>query len=87
MSNEPLEDELARLRGEVHDYRVRELESLRAQLAEAKAEAVHFRSESQRTADLGRKIYSGQQAEIDRLRTRLAALEQIPNARTAINRP
>lgn len=83
---ESVQAENQQLRAEIEAYRLRELESLKTQLAEAKAEAAHYRSEAQRNADLGRKIYSEQQAEIDRLRTRLQTMEQLPNARTAGNR-
>ena len=74
------------LRQEIEAYRLRELESLRNQLAESKAESVHYRGEAQRNADLGRKIYAEQQAEIDRLKNRLQTLEQLPNARLTGNR-
>ena len=78
---EAIQAENNELRSVIEAYRVRELESLKTQLAEARAEAVHFRGEAQRNADLGRKIYSEQQTEIDRLRTRLQTMEQLPNAR------
>ena len=81
-----LQAENEKLRQEIEAYRLRELESLRDQLAEAKAEAAHYRSEAQRNADLGRKIHAEQQAEIDRLQNRLQSLEQLPNARLTGNR-
>lgn len=83
---EAVQAENAELRQQLEVYRLRELESLKTQLAEAKAEAVHYRNEAQRNADLGRRIHTEQQAEIDRLRARLQTLEQLPNARPTINR-
>jgi hypothetical protein len=83
---EVVQAENAQLRQQLEAYRLRELETLKTQLAEAKAEAVHYRGEAQRNADLGHKIYAEQQTEIDRLRIRLQTLEQLPNARPTINR-
>ncbi len=78
---EAVQAENKKLRQEVEAYRLRELETLKTQLAEAQAEAAHYRSEAQRNADLGHKIHDGQQAEIDRLQTKLLTAERLPNAR------
>lgn len=62
-------EEIDRLRAELEEYRQRELRSLGAQFAEAKALAEHYRSEAQRNADIGRQIA----AEAERERTMLKA--------------
>jgi len=79
---EALKAENESLRQQVEVYRLSELESLRAQLAEAKAAAAHFRAEAERNANIGRQIHLEAEAERTRLMARIQALEQIPNARS-----
>jgi len=80
-ANDELKAEVERLRAEVEGYRTRELEQLRAQLAQALADLEHYRAEAQRNADVGRAIYAESQAEIMRLQQKLDA-QVLPNART-----
>lgn len=78
---ETLQAECDHLRNEVEQHRLRELAELREQLAQARADVLHFRQEAERNAALGRQIHTEAQAEIARLRTRIQSLEAIPNAR------
>lgn len=78
---ERLKAETLKLREEIEVFRQRELAELTEQLALAKADVVHYRSEAQRNADLGRQIHMEAQTELTRLRDRIGALERIPNAR------
>lgn len=48
--------DLDRLQAELEEYRLRELEGLRTQLAEANALVEHYRSEAHRNAELGQQI-------------------------------
>lgn len=77
-----LQEENRNLREEVESYRQRELASLKEALAQAKDEADHFRREAHRNADVGRKIHTEMQAEINKLRGQLEAKERLGNART-----
>jgi hypothetical protein len=86
-------DELERLRAEneklrstIDGMRQREMEALREQLALALKDVDHYRQEAIRNADQGRKIYIEMQAEIQKLRDRLAAKEALPNARPQFKR-
>ena len=73
---EELQAEVERLRAEVENYRQRELAEVRSQLADAIRERNHYQQEAHRNADLGRQIYSEQQAEITRLRAELDVQQQ-----------
>ncbi len=75
-------DETARLREELEAYRLRELESLRAQLAEAKAEAAHYRTEAARNVQVGHQIARESEVERARLRERISVLEQSSSVRS-----
>ncbi len=66
------QSELERLRAEVESHRQRELAELRSALADARAEASHYRNEAQRNSDLGHQIYSEGQAQIAALKEKLA---------------
>lgn len=76
-------DELIRLRQQVEEYRLRELESLQTQLAEAKAKAEHYRAEAERNAQIGHQIAREAEAERARLRERISVLEQSSSVRTS----
>ena len=76
-------DELIRLRQQVEEYRLRELESLQTQLAEAKANAEHYRAEAERNAQIGHQIAREAEAERARLRERISVLEQSSSVRTS----
>lgn len=80
-STEELREENERLRSLVEEFRQRELTDIRQQLAEAKAEAVHYRQEAERNADLGRKIALGYQEQVAELRGKLEAAERAYYAR------
>ena len=80
-TSDQLEAENTALREQIEAYRHRELAELREQLASAKADVVHYRSEAQRNADIGQRIYTESQLQIEQLRARIQALEAIPNAR------
>ena len=69
------------LRQQVEAYRQGELTTLRESLAEAKNASAHYRTEAERNAELGRQIHREGQSEIERLKTRVQALEHLPNAR------
>jgi hypothetical protein len=83
VSSNDLQAENAELRGQIEDHRLRELSDLREQLAQAKADAAHYRAEVERNADLGRQIHQEAEAERIRLQTRIQSLEQLPNGRAA----
>ena len=76
-------DELIRLRQQVEEYRLRELESLQTQLAEAKANAEHYRAEAERNAQIGHQIAREAEAERAKLRERISVLEQSSSVRTS----
>jgi len=78
---ESLKAEMASLRQQVEAYRQRELSDLKEQLARAKADASHYRSEAERNASIGRQIHLEAQQEIQRLRDKLNTKEAVPNAR------
>lgn len=78
---EQLKAENKKLREQLEGWRQREFDSLKEQLALAKADVAHFRSEAHRNADVGRRIHTEGQVEINRLREHINALERIPNAR------
>lgn len=82
-----LQAENEALRQQVEAYRLRELEDLRSQLAEAKAAAAHYRAEAERNAEAGRAIHREAQAEINRLRTKIEAGENLKNGRDRIGMP
>lgn len=75
------ETEIARLREENERLRKEIMESLREQLTKVASDAEHYRAEAQRNADIGRQIHTEAQAEIERLKTRVQSLEQLPNDR------
>ena len=81
MSSGDPQAENAELREQLEAYRLRELSDLREQLAQARADAAHYRAEAERNANIGRQIHLEAQAEIEHLRTRVQASERIPNAR------
>ena len=81
-SEEELQAEVETLRHQVEQHRLSELSALRESLAEARADAAHFRQEAQRNADVGRQIAVEAQQELARLRERVQTLEQLPNARS-----
>ena len=78
---ETLQAENEQLRLLVEEYRQRELGDLRQALAEARAEAAHYRAEADRNANLGRQIHTESQATIADLRSKLEATQRVPNAR------
>lgn len=78
---ERLKVENQRLREEIEGYRQRELADAREQLATATAQVDHYRAEAQRNADLGRQIHTEAQVQIEKLKSRIQALEILPNAR------
>ena len=78
---ERLQAENQELRQQVEAYRQGELTTLREMLAEAKTASAHYRAEAERNAELGRQIHREAQSEIERLKTRVQALEHLPNAR------
>ncbi len=80
-NSEQLAAENQLLRDEVEAYRRRELADLREQLALATANVDHYRAEAQRNADLGRQIHTEAQVQIEKLKSRIQALEVLPNAR------
>ena len=73
--------EIADLRSQLEAYRLRELEDLRSQLAEAKAQAAHFRAEADRNVQIGHQIAREAEAERARLRERINVLEQSNSVR------
>lgn len=83
MSSDDLQAENAELRQRNEEYRLRELSDLREQLAQARADAAHYRSEAERNAELGRQIHREAEAERASLQTRIQSMEQLPNARAA----
>lgn len=76
--------EIEKLRAEIEGYRQHELADLREQLVSARADAVHYRAEAERNANIGRQIYTEGQVETARLRARVQSLEQLPNARPTV---
>jgi hypothetical protein len=73
---EVLQAEVDRLRAEIESYRERELTELKTSLAVARQEAVHFRAEAQRNADVGRQIASEAQEQIATLRSQIESLRR-----------
>ena len=73
--------EIAELRSQLEAYRLREIEDLRSQLAEAKAQAAHFRTEAERNVQIGHQIAREAEAERARLRERINVLEQSNSVR------
>lgn len=84
---EKVQAENEELRQQVEAYRLRELEDLRTQLAEAKAAAAHYRAEAERNAEAGRALHREAQAEITRLRTKIEAAENLQNGRQRFRMP
>lgn len=78
-----LQAQNAELRQQLEDHRLRELSDLREQLAQARADVVHYRAEALRNADVGQQIHREAEAERTRLQTRIQSLEQLPNGRAA----
>lgn len=78
---ERLQAENQELREQLAEFRRREVDALRANLAAAQADAVHYRAEAERNAATGRQIHAEAQAEINRLRDQVRRLQTIPNAR------
>jgi hypothetical protein len=70
------------LRAQLEAYRLRELEDLRSQLAEAKAQAAHYRAEAARNVEIGHQIAREAEAERGRLRERISVLEQSSSVRS-----
>lgn len=68
--------EIERLRAQLEECRLRELEDLRTQLAEAKAQVEHFREEAQRNATLGHQIAREAEVERGKLLERINAIER-----------
>ena len=58
------------LRAELDAFRQREYETLRSQLAEARAQAEHYRKEAQRNADIGKQIAADMERQIVELKTK-----------------
>jgi hypothetical protein len=83
MSSNDLQAENAELRQQIEDHRLRELSELRELLAQARADAAHFRAEAERNVELGRQIHREAEAERIRLQTRIQSLERLPNGRAA----
>ena len=81
MSDQDQLAEIAKLREQVEAYRLREIEDLRTQLAEAKAQAAHYRDEASRNAQIGQQIAREAEAERARLRERISAFEQSSSVR------
>jgi len=81
MSDPNLEAEILKLREQLEASRLREVEDLRSQLAETKAEAAHYRAEAERNAQLGHQIAREAESERTRLRERISALEQSHDTR------
>ncbi len=81
---EQLQAEVEILRQQVEVYRQSELDTLREQLAEAKASSAHYKGEAERNAEVGRQIHREAEAERTRLLVRVQALEQLPNARADV---
>jgi hypothetical protein len=81
MGEAELQAENEALRQQIEEHRQRELEALRQQLTEARADAAHYRAEAERNASVGRQIHLESQEELNRLRARIQALENLPNAR------
>ena len=81
MSDERQDAEILELREQLEAYRLREVEDLRSQLAEAKAEAAHYRTEAERNAQLGHQIAREAESERVRLKDRISVLEQPPDTR------
>jgi hypothetical protein len=73
--------EIAKLREQIEAFRLREVEDLRTQLTEAKAQAVHYRQEAERNVQIGHQIAREAEAERARLRERISALEQSHDTR------
>ena len=84
MTTENLQAENERLRLLVEEYRQRELSELRQALADARAEAAHYRAECDRNANIGRQIHAESQATIFELRSKLESAQRIPNARIRV---
>lgn len=83
MSDDALQSEIERLRAEVESHRQRELADLRAALAVAREEAVHYRQEAERNAAAGRQIASSYQQQVIEL---TAKLNQFRNTDIAARR-
>lgn len=79
---EKLQAENEELRRQVESHRLRELETLKTQLEEARTLAAHYRAEAQRNADLGRQIHMTAQEELSKLRTKIESAEALQNANT-----
>ena len=75
-----LSKQVAQLKAELAEYKRRELDQLRHDLAEARAAVEHYKTEAQRNAETGRQIAAGFAEEVERLRVQLSAHE-LPNQR------
>ena len=73
MASESIDQELDRLRAEVESHRQRQLAELKAAKEKAEQEAMHFRNEAQRNAELGRQIAAEYQLQVNDLRAKLEA--------------
>lgn len=71
-----LQAEVERLRAQVEDYRQRELDDLRRQLAAALSDVDHYRTEAQRNAQLGREIAAEAERERAEMLSKLRAYEK-----------
>ena len=81
MSDQDQLAEITKLREQVEAYRLREIEDLRTQLAEAKAQASHYRLEAERNVQIGHQIARESEAEKARLKERISAFEQSNSVR------
>lgn len=71
----PVITEVERLRAEVESHRQRELADLKSALAAAREEAIHYRREAERNAEIGRKIHNEAQQTISDLRAQLSNMK------------
>jgi len=83
---ERVKAENAELRQQVEKFRQRELSGLNQQLAEARHDVAHYKSEAERNASIGRQIDAEYRGRIRKLEARLQAAERI-NVNVRQSRP
>lgn len=77
MSDEELRAENQQLRAEVEAYKRRELEQLKAQLADALAAAESYRQQAYQNAENVRQVNAMAEETISRLKSQLEASERM----------
>lgn len=72
-----LQQEVAALRKEVEDFRLREVADLRQRLADAEDAAARYREDAYKNAALGHEIAAGYEQELSALRSKVTASENV----------